>query len=303
MAATIVPLASGSRGNSCLLESGDGGILVDVGLGSRQIARRLAAIGRTWSLIRAVVLTHTHGDHWTESALSHCVRLGIEFHCHSTHADWLRSRSPGFRALTAENRVRLYAAHDPFSIATDIIATPRPVSHDSHATFAFRFDGLRGLFGPSWSFGYAADLGVWDNDLVDAFSGVDVLALEFNHDERLQLTSRRSPALIRRVMGDEGHLSNRQASEFVEAFLGDTAQTHLQSLIALHLSQECNRPTIAAEAARLSLTRAGSSAQLIVATQDAPSDSVSLGFPATKRRIRHAPRTVAAWPGLYDDCA
>ena len=48
-----------------------------------------------------------------------------------------------------------------------------------------------------------------------ALADVDILALEFNHDVFLEKSSGRSPALIFRVLGDRGHLSNVQAAELL----------------------------------------------------------------------------------------
>ena len=57
-------LASGSSGNSSLLEVDGFGLLLDIGLGPRQLASRLITSGRSWQNVQAVLLTHTHGDHW-----------------------------------------------------------------------------------------------------------------------------------------------------------------------------------------------------------------------------------------------
>src|SRR5438874_2258436 len=76
---------------------------------------------------------------------------------------------------------------------------PLPVQHDSEPTFGFRFAGSPDLFGPTWSLGYLSDLGCWTDELVQSVAGVDVLAVEFNHDVRLERQSRRPAHLIARV--------------------------------------------------------------------------------------------------------
>src|SRR4051794_2469768 len=65
MPAHLTILASGSSGNAAFLHDGTSGILIDCGIGPRLIAYRLAAVGFQWANVSAVVLTHTHGDHWT----------------------------------------------------------------------------------------------------------------------------------------------------------------------------------------------------------------------------------------------
>jgi glyoxylase-like metal-dependent hydrolase (beta-lactamase superfamily II) len=60
-------LGSGSAGNATLIEGSDGlrtrRLLVDCGLGVRQLAARLDQAGLAWSDIAAIFITHEHSDH------------------------------------------------------------------------------------------------------------------------------------------------------------------------------------------------------------------------------------------------
>src|SRR5262249_29353606 len=51
-------LASGSAGNASLIETGGFGLLLDAGLGPRQLGARLASVGASWQDIHGVLLTH-----------------------------------------------------------------------------------------------------------------------------------------------------------------------------------------------------------------------------------------------------
>ena len=62
-------LGSGSAGNATLIEGSDGlrtrRLLVDCGLGVRQLAARLDQAGLAWSDIAAIFITHEHfRSHW-----------------------------------------------------------------------------------------------------------------------------------------------------------------------------------------------------------------------------------------------
>src|SRR5580692_11674699 len=92
-------LASGSSGNACLLEAHGFGLLLDAGLGPRLLASRLSAIGANWSAIHAVVLTHTHADHWNDRTFNHLIRPRIPLYCHALHHAPLRQASPAFFEL------------------------------------------------------------------------------------------------------------------------------------------------------------------------------------------------------------
>src|SRR5947209_6764030 len=101
MAARFTSLASGSAGNACLIQDDGFGVLLDFGLGPRMLAGRMAARALTWRNVHAVVLSHTHADHWREVTLVHLARLGVPLYCHPAHAEALATQSTGFLALHA----------------------------------------------------------------------------------------------------------------------------------------------------------------------------------------------------------
>src|SRR5271154_6229679 len=94
-------LASGSGGNASLLDADGFGVLLDIGLGPRQLASRLASVGATWKTIRAVLLTHTHTDHWNENTFAHLLKLKIPIFCHPEHHAVLQTYCPIFSDLRA----------------------------------------------------------------------------------------------------------------------------------------------------------------------------------------------------------
>ena len=59
----MVVLGSSSSGNSTLVETGDGSVLVDAGFSCRELTRRLSVVGSDVGDLRAVLLTHEHTDH------------------------------------------------------------------------------------------------------------------------------------------------------------------------------------------------------------------------------------------------
>lgn len=292
MPARFTPLASGSSGNACLIQSGNAGLLIDFGIGPRTLARRLTQRGLTWENIHAVVLSHTHTDHWTETTLTRLLKFNVPLYCHAEHAEWLAERSEGMIKLIAAGLVRMYQAHESLEFVPDIAGIPLPVQHDSGATFGFRFEGRGSLFDDHWALGYAADLGCWDDALVQALKDVDLLALEFNHDEQMQRSSGRPEMLIRRVLGDQGHLSNRQAFELLQRILRDSHGQRLSHVVPLHLSRECNRPELANDAASAALREADCQAAVVVALQHEPGPTLVI---QSGRRQRSGCETFPAW--------
>jgi phosphoribosyl 1,2-cyclic phosphodiesterase len=223
------------------------------------------------------MLTHTHSDHWHETTLAHLLRLRLPLYCHPSHADTLANESEVFPVFFAAGLVRTYQSGEALDLGPALRALPLPLSHDCGETFGMRFEGGKSLFGPSWALGYAADLGCWDDSLAGELANVDLLALEFNHDEQMQLESGRPYVLIRRVLGDRGHLSNRQGGELLRAVLKATTHDSIRQVIGLHLSRECNRPALAHAAASDALTDCDASASVYISSAAEPLPTLVLG--------------------------
>jgi phosphoribosyl 1,2-cyclic phosphodiesterase len=247
------------------------------------------------------LLTHTHTDHWNDNTLGHLLKRQLPLWCHPAHHRGLEGYSTGFARLKAAGLVRDYQSGVDFT-AGALRCRALPVRHDSGVTFGFRLSAAGDLFGQSGAVGYAADLGCWDDTLADALADVDVLALEFNHDVALECASGRSPALIARVLGDDGHLSNDQAADLLRAVLQRSRPGRPRHVVQLHLSRECNRPALAAAAARRVLEQLSRDTDVHTAAQDQVSPTLELpASPTRPRRARRpprAPRTAAPEPWL-----
>ena len=270
-------LASGSRGNSCLVQADHAGLLIDLGLGPRELSARLEGVGSTLGRIGTAILTHTHGDHVQTSTLRMLAIRKVPFYCHEGHREALSER-PGFRELDASGLVRHYDER-PFLAPTGLRIEPIELSHDGGPTYGFRVEGRAGRKSRAASVGYMADTGCWTDAMADAMADVNALGIEFNHDVTLQLNSGRSPFLIRRNLGDRGHLSNAQGASLVSAVLGRSSPNSLRNIVLLHLSDQCNRPKLAVEFARQAVRDSG------------------------RRVAIHAARQTAAYPNLMVNAA
>src|ERR1700676_5166714 len=63
MSVSVSVLASGSRGNTAIVESSSARILVDAGISCRETFKRLKSLGRNPREISAILITHEHADH------------------------------------------------------------------------------------------------------------------------------------------------------------------------------------------------------------------------------------------------
>lgn len=269
-------LASGSSGNAAFVQAGDFGLLIDAGIGPRLLSARLASIGKSILNVQAVLLTHTHTDHWKERTLAQMRTHRIALWCHPAHAEFLGNVSDAFNALRKADLVHEFATDRLFELPHGLKCLPVPVPHDSEPTMAFRLDGPADLFGDCWSLGYAADLGSTPSFLFEAFRNISMLALEFNHDEDMERRSGRPLHLIQRVLGDHGHLSNRQAAATLQKLLLTSQRSRLRQVVQLHLSQQCNRPGIAQGTAKQVLAELDYPVALQTARQNEPTRVVEL---------------------------
>jgi phosphoribosyl 1,2-cyclic phosphodiesterase len=285
-------LASGSAGNTSLVQTSAAGMLIDAGLGPQDLAARLARAGLSPESVHAVLLTHVHTDHWKDRTLAWLLKRGMPLFCHPGHHATLLRQSPAFREMLDLGLVRSFSPGEEFCPVPGLSCRAFEVRHDSGPTFGFRVEGPADLLGRRAAVGHASDLGTWSVPVVEALLDVDLLALEFNHDVELERRSSRPAILVARVLGDEGHLSNDQAAALVRAVLARSAPGRLRHLVQLHLSRDCNRPTLARKAAAEALLAANAKATVHTAEQGAPGKTLLLD-PTAAPRARQA-RSVAA---------
>lgn len=275
-------LASGSRGNAAVVRAGGASLLIDVGLGPRAMAGRLAAAGMRWGEVGGALLTHTHGDHLNDATLRYMARMGVCLHCHEGHPPAL-DRHSGFRELGRRGLIRTYDDR-PFLAPNGLRVEPLTLKHDAGPTYGFRVEGREGRQRPA-SVGYLADTGCWTEALADALTDIDLLAVEFNHDVEMQRNSGRSPYLIARNLGDRGHLSNAQGARLIESVLRRSGPSSLRHLVLLHLSEQCNRPEIAWAEAWKALRTFDRRSNVHVARQEAVSPQMAVKAAPRRRAV------------------
>lgn len=283
MSDSFCVLASGSAGNSSLVRTGSFTLMIDGGIGPRMLAARLSAVQSNWTHVGAMVLTHAHSDHWNDRTLAQLRSQNIPLWVHPGQEAVLRQWAPSYEPLRKAGLIRHFAEGEIFSPGGGLQVLPVEVPHDSKPTFAFRIEG-GGAGRPHFSLGYASDLGCVSEGLREAFRGADLLAIEFNHDVGLQMRSGRPARLIDRVLGDEGHLSNRQAAAALKDWLALDPGC-VSRVFQLHLSRQCNRPDLAREAALEVVRDCDSGAEVVTATQDVPTTMVPISAASGRTRL------------------
>ncbi|NLL84733.1 MAG: MBL fold metallo-hydrolase, partial [Lentisphaerae bacterium] len=234
-------LASGSSGNSTYVEAGGVKLLIDLGITLKDTASALQSINRQLSDIDAILCTHHHGDH--------SLNVASAFRRHNTT---LLANGATADAIDLSNQSKtptswaLFETGATFPLG-NLKITSFSLPHDASDTVGYVIDDGTHRLGICTDLGYAT--AVVKHRLTDC----DALILEFNHDVELLMQSSRPPATKRRIIGRNGHLSNEDAA----TLLTQLASPRLQIVFAAHLSQDCNTPLLATNAARAALDKAG----------------------------------------------
>lgn len=218
-------LASGSKGNAAVVEGPEGLVLVDCGISRRALMERAAELGLDMDRVTAVLLTHEHSDHVA----------GLSVFCNRFEGElFATAGTVAARSYLSELEFSLVGHTDTFEVAGMRVDT-FPTSHDVADPIGFRFSTAEDALG------FCTDTGVLTPEANEALAGTRILALESNHDERM-LASGPYPAYLKqRVGGPSGHLSNAQAAEA----LADLVSPDTETVVAMHLSHENNRPSVA----------------------------------------------------------
>ena len=235
-------LASGSSGNCTVVRVGGRTFLIDAGIGPRAAGKRLDGTGAAVEHVSAILLTHLDSDHFKPTWFTAIRKHSIAVHMHRRHVhDFYRCNEDEARWLHKAGLLSVFDGQ-PFALelSDGSAATVRTVrcEHDEEGTVSYRIDSPHGRLA------FATDLGRVTDRLIEAMTDVDLLAIESNYDPPMQLASSRPVYLKRRIMGGRGHLSNEQAYEAVCQAIG-RSRTPPRHVVLLHLSRQCNRPTVA----------------------------------------------------------
>ncbi|HYK49598.1 MAG TPA: MBL fold metallo-hydrolase, partial [Terriglobales bacterium] len=144
MCVSVSVLASGSRGNSAVVQTSTTRILVDVGLSCRETCRRMKALGEDPRSLSAIVITHEHSDHvYGLPVLARKLKIPV-FMTGATHQTWARAQRDENGAGPTLDRLEIFAAGKSFQ-GGDIAVTPFTIPHDAAdpVGFTFRAEGVK----------------------------------------------------------------------------------------------------------------------------------------------------------------
>ena len=243
----LVTFASGSTGNCALASDNGCHVLIDAGISMRRIQYALAAQGLTMGDISGVLITHDHSDHISGLATM-MKKHRVPIYAPQTvahHLCWtVVGIEENLRELPLMEKVRVGG----FSV------TAFPTPHDTQQSVGYRIEG-------SATLGFATDMGCVTDDILSGLTSSDAVLIEANHDPELLRHGKYPYFLKKRILSDNGHLSNDDCGKLAAYLAG-----HGTRYIVLgHLSRDNNAPALAQQAVSAALEQAGLAPELYVA--------------------------------------
>lgn len=245
----FLSLSSGSNGNCYYFSDGSLSFLIDLGIGTRTIKKRLAEHGLALESVDAVFVTHDHFDH-IRSLGSFTERCRKPVYLTRTLESALRHNI--CTAGKLQGCVRYLEEGQEAVVGETLRITPFVVPHDATQTVGYHF-----LFGGE-RFTVMTDLGEVTDDAVRYASLADHLVVESNYDVDMLITGPYPRELKERILTGHGHLSNEQTA----SLLVRSRHAGLRDVFLCHLSANNNTPQLAYEAAKKTLESIGSQASL-----------------------------------------
>jgi len=267
MAVSVSVLASGSRGNSAVVQTSTTRILVDAGISCRETFKRMKVLEEDPRCLSAILITHEHCDHiYGLATLAKKLKIPV-FMTGATHQCWARAMRDENGVRPTLERLEVFAAGKSFQVG-DIAITPFTIPHDAAdpVGFTFRAEGVK--------IGFATDLGYVPASVRDHLRRCEVLIMESNHDVEMLRVGPYPWSVKQRVMSRVGHLSNDALAEFfTNDYDGEAAY-----VVLAHLSEHNNHPEIARRAAEKALgpRRTLLHNRVVLALQNEPLEPIRL---------------------------
>lgn len=217
-------LATGSKGNSTYIASSSTHVLIDLGTTSLYVEKQLKSANIDPKLIEAIVLTHTHIDHVN----------GIRVFMKKYHPI-LYLTEKMYKELSKEFEIEKYKIIDGNFDINDLHFIVFKTSHDASDSNGYVIENN------GRSIVYITDTGYINQKNHILLKNRNLYIMESNHDIKMLMDGKYPYHLKQRIIGDKGHLSNKDSAFYLSKFIGNDTK----NIVLIHLSHENNDPSIA----------------------------------------------------------
>lgn len=216
----VCVLSSGSKGNSTLVITDKVKILIDLGTTTSYVEAALNNLNVDVKEISHILITHSHVDH-IKGLKVFIKRYNPVILVTEDMKNVLEKELGNFRYEYYE---------DKKAIIGDLTVNVIKTSHDAEESIGFV------LTNNNSSMVYITDTGYINQKYFKILSNNNLYVLESNHDIKMLIDGPYPYYLQQRVRGDKGHLSNKQASDYLCKFIGDNTR----KIVFAHISEHNN---------------------------------------------------------------
>lgn len=220
----ICVLASGSKGNITYIETNNHKILLDMGKKKKYIVESLKQIGVDAKDIDIILISHLHQDHIS----------ALETFIKSYKATVCMPQEMFINLESIKNYEHIKIYEDEI-IFDDLKIYAIKSSHDSVGSRNFVIEEN------NHSVVQITDTGYIKSKYFNLLKNRDVYLLESNHDIEMLTHGPYPEWLKKRVLSDEGHLSNKSAGFYLSKLIGENTK----KVLLMHLSEVNNDKDIA----------------------------------------------------------
>lgn len=207
-------LASGSKGNCCVIENHDTKIVIDCGSTQKYLKECFNKIECDFNSLNALLITHTHSDHIS------CLKL---FKHLPVYAE--EPLEVDFQVVIQEDEC--------FKINSFYIRSIR-LSHDQKCLGYIIEDEKEKLV-------YITDTGYLKEQYYELIQDADYYIFECNHDLKTLMKSSRPEYVKNRIRSATGHLCNEDCARHLKKCVTDRTK----HVVLAHISEEGNRRELA----------------------------------------------------------
>ena len=224
----MVPLFSGSSGNSYYIGSSGEGVLIDAGRSCKQLENMLYENNIDICSIGALFVTHEHTDH-CQGVRVFAKRHGIKIYASGGTLEAMAEKN----LISAENKCEVI--EDEIAVG-DMKVLRCDTPHDARESCCYQVftpDGRRAVI--------ATDMGVMTEPVRELIRNSDFAVVESNHDVNMLKRGMYPPPVKARILSDRGHLSNDACA----AEIADFVRCGNFRIMLGHLSEHNNLPELA----------------------------------------------------------
>lgn len=230
MSLKFCSVASGSSGNCYLVKSDKTALLVDVGIAGKRVLNGMEERGVSPEDIDGILITHEHIDHVRSLRMIGKKAENAKVYGSQGTLEQVEDKLQPGKACVMFPQKPQYIG--------DILVKPFHLSHDAAEPLGYSFekDGKQLTI--------VTDTGYVSQEIFEQIANADFLVLEANHEVNILKMGAYPYSLKRRILGDEGHLSNETAGRCLcEALRSRKAEgKDAPKVVLAHLSKENNTP-------------------------------------------------------------